>query len=533
MDAGPAAPPRPPALRVRRCLRRPWRFTRIGPAAPRMSGWPGEVGQVRPRRRTPGGGSDSAARAPGVRALISTLGGLPGLGGADQPGDRPAGRSRVGGGAGGHRVGAPHRPPALRGCRSATKMSHFQALKMSRSGAGRIGGRMDRVEFRGRPPAPKPGEGVECETDPLHRPARRGRVGGGAGGHRAGAALGLRRSGGSGVCIGLRAVQPISAGCAPVDRPGGRGRVAAAGPVDSERGLRSRGPDFRTAVRGERRPPAARCRGAARSLSRSPDGGLRARPAAATTGFENRATATGPARFGLAVAWRFEAPGSACRRTPARRCAARRFENPGYATGHAPLGLAAAGAAGSSLAVRPAAAHRPPWPRRSPDRAPPAPPPGAIVSGSGAAPTRGRIRRLGHWSRSAGARRCRGRRFEPRGPACRRTPACRGRAARGIENPGSAARHPRFRLHRRPEHRIEAPGAIRPAPRSGPPPRSGPLRTLHRIEHPGPTDPPLSVRPRFGAAGESHAVEFQDLSILRASFLRVSSHICYDFHQKT
>ena len=445
MDAGPVAPPRPPALRVRRCLRRPWRFTRIGPAAPRMSGWPGEVGQVRPRRRTPGGGSDSAARAPGVRALISTLGGLPGLGGADQPGDRPAGRSRVGGGAGGHRVGAPHRPPALRGCRSATKMSHFQALKMSRSGAGRIGGRMDRVEFRGRPPAPKPGEGVECETDPLHRPARRGRVGGGAGGHRAGAALGLRRSGGSGVCIGLRAVQPISAGCAPVDRPGGRGRVAAAGPVDSERGLRSRGPDFRTAVRGERRPPAARCRGAARSLSRSPDGGLRARPAAATTGFENRATATGPARFGLAVAWRFERfglpphsrpplphcpPGSS---TPAplpdtlvsgsiavltagsntaapppvtlrwgsplpgppvrasrsgppphtarRGRAARRIEHPrlrrparsfpapapprpgveyaGSGTGHAPPGLAVAGAAGSSLAVRPAGALPP------------------------------------------------------------------------------------------------------------------------------------------------------------------------------
>ena len=169
----------------------------------------------------------------------------------------------------------------------------------------------------GLPPALKPGEGVECETDPLHRPAGRGRVGGRAGGHRAAPRPPALR--GSGVCIGLQAVQPISAGCAPVDQPGGRGRVATAGPVDSERGLRSRGPDFRTAVRGERRPPAARCRGAARSLSRSPHGGLRVRLAAATTGFENRATATGPARFGLAVAWRIEARGPVRRRTPARR----------------------------------------------------------------------------------------------------------------------------------------------------------------------------------------------------------------------
>ena len=135
-----------------------------------------------------------------------------------------------------------------------------------------------------------------------------------------------------------------------------------------------------------------------------------------------------------------------------------------------------------------------------------------------------RIPPLGRASRSLRVRRFRGRPIEARGPAGRRSPAG---AARRIENPGSAARRPRFRLHRRPDpdRELSAPSGSRP--------RSGPLWPRHRIEHPRPPDPSLSIRPRFGAAGEPHAVETHDLSIFRASFLRMSSQICYDPHQKT
>lgn len=62
---------------------------------------------------------------------------------------------------------------------------------------------------------------------------------------------------------------------------------------------------------------------------------------------------------------------------------------------------------------------------------------------------------LGRASRSLRVRRFRGRPIEARGPVCRRSPAGCGRAARRIENPGSAARRPRLRLHRRPDRRIE------------------------------------------------------------------------------
>ena len=240
--------------------------------------------------------------------------------------------------------------------------------------------------------------------------------------------------------------------------------------MDSERGLRSRGPDFRTAVRGERRPPgrpvsrrgpvavaitARRTPGPARRRDhriREPRHGHRSCSIRARCRLEVRGSRFGPPPHSrpprphcppgsstpaplpdtlvsgsiavltagsntaapppVTLRWGSPLPGPPVRasrsgpppHTARRGRAARRIEHPrlrrsarsfpapapprpgveyaGSGTGHAPPGLAVAGAAGSSLAVRPVAALPPVEAAPLAGSSTPAPPPGTLVSGS-------------------------------------------------------------------------------------------------------------------------------------------------------